>query len=161
MSTRANIIIEDKSDKLYFYRHSDGYPETTMESLKEFVNMYKDQLRDNVSQSAGFLILKGAIEYGFTGDITKPNEEKYSFMEWKVGAYEPTTGVHEDIEYLYTIDLVNKELKCYEAKYKIKEGESWGDADEELTLKSEPILTYSFVSEEDKKLVREISIKSE
>ena len=161
MSTRANIIIEDKSDKLYFYRHSDGYPETTMESLKEFVNMYKDQLRGNVSQSAGFLILKGAIEYGFTGDITKPDGGEYEFNKWKVGAYEPTTAVHGDIEYLYTIDLVNKELKCYEAMYKNEKGEEWGSANEELTLKSEPILTYSFVSEEDKKLVREISIKSE
>ena len=27
MSTRANIIIKDARTTLYFYRHSDGYPE--------------------------------------------------------------------------------------------------------------------------------------
>ena len=159
MSTRANIIIQDKNDKLYFYRHSDGYPETTMESLKEFCNMYKNQLRDNVNQSAGWLILLGAIEYGFNGDIKKPND--LLSMEWKVGAYEPTTMVHGDIEFLYTIDLVNKELKCYEAKYKVEKGDNWGSANEELTLKQKPLLVYNFVSEEDKSLIKEIGIKSE
>ena len=65
MSTRANIIIKDNYDKLFFYRHSDGYPECTKTSLEEFMKLYSNKLRDNVSQSAGWLILHGALEYSY------------------------------------------------------------------------------------------------
>jgi hypothetical protein len=30
-------------------------------------------------------------------------------MDWKVGAYEPTTSIHGDVEHIYVIDLVKKE----------------------------------------------------
>ncbi len=107
MSTRANIVIIEGSDKLIFYRHSDGYPEVTGESLKKFVAGYKDQMRCNISQSAGWLILHGHIEY-------MPQSQKYpEMMGWKVGAYEPTTCIHSDIEYLYEIDLVARTLKGF------------------------------------------------
>jgi hypothetical protein len=153
MSTRANIVIQNSNDKLYFYRHSDGYPECTMESLKEFVNMYKDQLRGNISQSAGWLILKGAVEYGFKGDLKDPagNNNKYEWNNWKVGAYEPTTDIHGDIEYLYIIDLDEKTLKCYQVGY----GEDTYKVDMKRTM-SKPIQEYSFLNEEDKKLIREV-----
>jgi len=140
MSTRANIIIQDEYDKLYFYRHYDGDPETTMSSLKEFCDMYKNQLRSNVEQSAGWLILKGAVEYGFTGDFKKRND----LYDWKVGAYEPATNIYGDIEYLYVIDLVDKQLQCYKAQYKHDETGTWGSASEALTLKQKPIEVYNF-----------------
>ena len=41
MSTSASIIIKDKAIKLYFYRHSDGYPETTLTSLNKFLDKVK------------------------------------------------------------------------------------------------------------------------
>jgi len=124
MSTRANIIIKDNHEKLYFYRHSDGYEDGVMPSLNIFLNWVKEgKIRDNVSQAAGWLILLGAIEYG---TIPKFETEKSQFdwqkdygdldtiippNNWKVGAYEPTTGIHGDIEYLYVIDLVSKKIE--------------------------------------------------
>lgn len=94
MSTRANIIIKDNYDKLYFYRHSDGYPEGTLPTLNNYVAaINKGNIRQNVPQSAGWLILIGHEEYGADKDT------------WKVGAYEPTMSIHGDIEYLYIIDL--------------------------------------------------------
>jgi len=104
MSTRANIIITDGDDKLYFYRHSDGYPEGTMPTLNQFLDkVKKGEIRDNVSQSAGWLIVIGHEEYA-------KNREEYEHTRWKVGAYEPTTCIHGDIEYLYVIDLEKKEI---------------------------------------------------
>lgn len=51
MSTRANIIVKDKHDTLWFYRHSDGYPEGTLPSLNKFLDMVKSgKIRDNVGQ---------------------------------------------------------------------------------------------------------------
>ena len=81
------------------------------------------KIRNNLSQSAGWLVILGAVEYG-----TIPEYEKvksgYSFakdyadissikppQDWKCGSIEPTTGQHGDIEWLYEIDLTNKELR--------------------------------------------------
>jgi hypothetical protein len=95
MSTRANILVKDiHGDSLWFYRHSDGYPEGTLPTLQKFIKMITDgQIRNNVGQACGWLILIGHEEYG---------SKKGG---WKIGAYEPTTGQHGDIEYLYTVDL--------------------------------------------------------
>ena len=104
MSTRANIIIKDDYKQLWFYRHSDGYPDGTLPTLNKFLDLVKSgKIRSNVSQAAGWLIIIGAEEYA---------QEKidYEHTRWKVGAYEPTTGQHGDIEYLYTIDLIKKEV---------------------------------------------------
>lgn len=101
MSTRCNIVIKDDyGSELWFYRHSDGYPECAGESLKEFCQGYASgKLRNNVEQSSGWLILHRHEEY-----------KKYGY-DWKVGAYEPSVGQHGDIEFLYTIDLGGKFLE--------------------------------------------------
>lgn len=109
MSTRCNVIIKDNSDKLYFYRHSDGYPEGVAETLNAFMDRLKSgEIRNNVSQSAGWLIILGHEEYA-------ENRKLYpEHSSWKVGAYEPTTALHGDIEFLYEIDLKAKTLKGWE-----------------------------------------------
>jgi len=139
MSTRANIILTDNTgDKLYFYRHSDGYPEGTLPTLKKFIKWIKEgKIRNNISQAAGWLIIIGAAEY-------RDNQIKYEerrkvdydkrdalcdkkfgrgmmpcepLEKWKVGAYEPTTCIHGDIEWLYTINLDTLIIK-HERYYK-------------------------------------------
>lgn len=111
MSTRATIIIKDAHETLYFYRHSDGYPSHCGKDLVEFVKDYTSgAMRDNASQSAGWLILRGHVEY----NVGKPCfPQKMSMMTgWKCGAYEPATGISGDTEYVYTIDLVKRRLTC-------------------------------------------------
>lgn len=139
MSTRANIIISDEFEKLYFYRHSDGYPEHTFEDLKEFCNEYKiGRLRNNASQSAGWLVIRGHKEYW-----SKPEDMKY--MKWKVGAYEPTSELHGDIEYLYLIDLNAMILNCFEITGSCYKDEDYmGDIDEMEILTHTPIKSYYF-----------------
>ena len=106
MSTRCNIKVVEGKDVLWFYRHSDGYPEGAMPVLKEFLKHLKSgAIRDNLSQASGWLVYLGAKEYG----LHDPNIVD-GFSGWKVGAIEPTTGQHGDIEYLYTIDLKNKTI---------------------------------------------------
>ena len=100
MSTTANIIIKDKYEKLYFYRHCDGCPKGIMPTLIQFLDKVKSgEIRDNVNQSAGWLIIIGYEEY-----------KEYQ-PDWKVGAYEPTTDIYGDIEYLYVVDLEKKIIK--------------------------------------------------
>jgi hypothetical protein len=106
MSTRANILIKDSHDELWFYRHSDGYPEGTMPTLSEFMRrIVEGEIRNNVSQASGWLIVIGHEEYA-------EQREKYPHIGgWKVGAYEPTTGEHGDINYLYVVDLDEKTIE--------------------------------------------------
>jgi len=120
MSTRANIILKSQSEKMWFYRHSDGYPEGTMPTLNLFLKWMKEgKIRNNLPQGSGWLILIGAMEYNALPAFTVEKEEYApgEFIEqvsvesiqdpkdWKAGAYEPTTGQHGDIEYLYTVDM--------------------------------------------------------
>lgn len=105
MSTRANIIISDGYDKLWFYRHSDGYPAGALPTLAEFMQRVVDgKIRNNANQAAGWLIVIGHEEYAKYGS------------DWKVGAYEPTYAQHGDIEYLYTLDLATKTIKIERAR---------------------------------------------
>lgn len=108
MSTRCNIIVKDSVDQLWFYRHCDGYPSSVIPSLRKFMLwLNRGQIRNNVSQAAGWLIVLGHEEYLQEKLCTRLPGEKGSLSGWKVGAYEPTTSQHCDISYLYTIDLVN------------------------------------------------------
>ncbi len=127
MSTRANVIIKDRQEQLIFYRHSDGDPEVTGESLARFMRaLTAGRIRDNASQAAGWLILMGhhesLIEHcrqdgtpycgRFEEFLGLPTELPLSLgYNWKVGAYEPTPHIHVDIEFLYEIDLAAKTCK--------------------------------------------------
>lgn len=124
MSTRANIVIKEGTQKLFFYRHSDGYPEGTLPTLRIFHKwMIEDKIRNDIQQGSGWLILLGAMEYATIPEFKK-DKTKYGFEvdvntisdpnDWKVGAYEPTTNIHGDIEYLYVIDMRTKTIECYE-----------------------------------------------
>ena len=100
MSTRANIIVKDKYCKLYFYRHSDGYPDGAMPTLTKFLDLVKEgKIRADVGQASGWLIMLGNAEYN-NGPL--PNG---GMSGWKVGSIEPTDQIHGDIEFLYIIDL--------------------------------------------------------
>lgn len=116
MSTRANILLKDRYDnQLWFYRHSDGYPDGALPILKTFMQAITDgKIRDNLSQAGGWLILLGAEEYeiGYR-DFDKNNPGDYH-KHWKCGAIEPTTDQHGDIEYLYTLDLGQKTIKIHD-----------------------------------------------
>lgn len=141
MSTRANIIIKEsysytakngrkvtKTDQLFFYRHSDGYPEGALPTLNLFMEwLKKGIIRNNISQGSGWLILLGAMEYNSipifeVGEPSFPGAKAYGKFEtiqdpedWKCGAYEPTTGIHGDIQFLYVIDLTDQTLKVYDS----------------------------------------------
>lgn len=141
MSTRANVVLREhysvykeeknapkvRTEELWFYRHSDGYPEGMLPLLNVFMDwLWRGKIINNLSQSAGWLIILGAIEYGTIPQYEKEKSD-YEFArnygdldtvkepgDWKCGSIEPTTGQHGDIEYLYEIDLTNKELKYSE-----------------------------------------------
>lgn len=127
MSTRANIIIKEGKQKIIFYQHSDGYPEGTMPTLNIFLKWLKDgKIRDNVMQAASWLTIIGALEYNtiplcefdtpsYDGGTAYAKVETIGTpADWKASAYEVTTGIHGDIQYLYVVDLKEKNIKCYE-----------------------------------------------
>jgi len=135
MSTRALVCVKDQHSALWFYRHSDGYPEGTMPSLEEFMDHVRaGRLRDNVDQAAGWLVILGAQEYARGPQFYAPHQpsRETPFGEikpygdgnlagWKVGAYEPTTWDDTEDhwqEYVYTVDLSTRTISIADAKGK-------------------------------------------
>ena len=114
MSTRCNILFkDDQGSKIWVYRHSDGYPETTGKDLKEFCKGYTSKFRNDASQSAGWLIIHGSQNQvkrlgAYDPEMKASSESMYS---WKVGDYEPTDQLHGDVEFIYVIDLKNMILE--------------------------------------------------
>ena len=144
MSTRSQVVIKDSfGDEIVFYRHSDGYPEGAMPTLQIFMDWVRSgKIRNNAEQSAGWLIIIGAIEYGTIPEYQNGNAnygdistiEKLAddgAYNWKAGAYEPSTCRHGDIEYLYILDLVAKTISCYSTPFAPRE------ADDETTFPGE------------------------
>ena len=118
MSTRANVILKQGNEELFFYRHSDGYPEGTLPTLNRFIEWMKEgKIRNNLLQGGGWLIMIGALEYntipeystckveGFGGKLREEVAEYKAPENWKVASYEPTTGLHGDVEYIYAINM--------------------------------------------------------
>lgn len=114
MSTRCQVIVRGElENEVWFYRHSDGYPEGVKDSLEKFLKLVKEgKIRDNAQQASGWLVVIGHNEYEVPDEPTD---------DWKVGAYEPCPpGEHGDIEYLYTVDLENLKI-TYKDVYTEKE----------------------------------------
>lgn len=137
MSTRASIIIQDEHTKLYFYRHSDGYVECAGVDLLAFVADYtEEKMRLNVGQSAGWLVLRGHKEYNETPTLAPNKADR--FAGWKCGAYEPTSSLHGDVEFVYVINLTKRTLEMRAPKRGV---DFWNKA----TLAKTSILhTYKF-----------------
>ena len=109
MSTRAHIIVKDNFGEIILYRHNDGYPSGVTPILTKFVNMIRNhEIRNNASQSAGWLIVLGREELidAYKGEIPKS-------MSWKVGTIEPEDDPHIDTDYTYVIDLSNHDAAVY------------------------------------------------
>ncbi len=79
VSTRCNIVIENKNDALYLYHHCDGYPEGVGNELLELSNMLKSGMMPS---------------------------DVYDTLVYLYGDYyEITNKLHGDIEYVYNIKL--------------------------------------------------------
>lgn len=127
MSTRSQVIIKDRYNELWFYRHSDGYPGGVMPTLLKFIKWVREgKIRSDVEQGSGWLVMIGAEEYfeqdkelfksypehKYKEKMSIPSNDK--MCGWKVGAYEPSIPErHGDIEYIYLIDLAEKSIKGY------------------------------------------------
>lgn len=119
MSTRANIKVTDSFGReLWFYKHSDGYPEGTMPLLEQFLSKVKSgTIRDNAFQASGWLIMIGHNDFWDDIMTTYSEDDRARMLKiynWKVGSIEPTDSMHGDIEWLYIVDLETKEIEVKE-----------------------------------------------
>ena len=97
MSTRCNIIIKKFTNEVVLYHHYDGYPRGVGIDL---VRMFEDDFKKSSKIYIDDVVNK----------LIKNEDDK---------GYEWTTGLHGDIEYLYTIDCDAKTITCEDA-------DNWG-----------------------------------
>lgn len=91
MATRSNIVIKSGKQKTYLYHHYDGYPEGVGADLQQFLEGRGNKAMDADDIQKSILDgIKGNLGRDYEGGIDKK--------------YEKTTGIHGDVEYVYTID---------------------------------------------------------
>jgi len=112
MSTRCNIKIVEGNDTIWLYHHHDGYPRYLGAFLlTKFYERFKDKTQHlGINEIANELI------------HDKVDDE-----------FEPTTGMHGDIEFLYEINADTQEIKCFDVTYG-KDGDYW-----KQTISTEPL----------------------
>lgn len=95
MSTRCNIIIKDRRDKIILYHHHDGYPSGVGSDLKKYLAKFQDwQIRQH-----------GLWEI--------PNDLVKNKAGLNDDEYEVSPCLHTDIDYCYVINCVTGDLRCY------------------------------------------------
>ena len=90
MSTRCNVIVKDKFDRIWLYHHHDGYPEGVGQDL---VNRFKEKFEKNEKIWWSDIVNK----------LVKDQNDEYEISD----------GEHSDIKYCYTIDCDKKTI-CYQ-----------------------------------------------
>ena len=99
MSTRCNIIIKDRRDRIILYHHHDGYPSGVGSDLKKFLATFQDwQIRQHG-------------HWKITNDLVKNNAGLND------DEYEISPRLHGDIDYCYVINCVSGTLLCYSCRY--------------------------------------------
>lgn len=88
MSTRCQVKVITMKDDLMLYHHCDGYPEGVGYCLSKLMDRFEDT--------------KG---FWSADDIVNDMIKK--------GNFEITLGNHSDIEYLYEMDFLAREVRCY------------------------------------------------
>ena len=140
MGTRCNIRITDERDELWFYRHYDGYPDMIIPDLAPLMEALQNgHVRDNVGQFSGWLIVIGNKDMWSNRSLPTGRMREGGYSAWKCGNYEPTTGRHGDIDFLYHIDLVQKTMTVYNG---------WTGEEEDLAkfFPHEVIECYPYIS---------------
>lgn len=94
MSTRCNIIIKWRRDKITLYHHHDGYPEGVGRDLKFYLSKERYWNDEYIAEA----LVKNKA--GLRDD-----------------EYKPSMGLHGDIEYVYEIDCRKKSLTCWEVDW--------------------------------------------
>ena len=91
MSTRTNVLIECGDTKLWLYRHHDGYLSETGYNLASIL----------ANSDCYDTFICSLLEQKYDASICRNSEKIYEF----------STGQHGDIEYLYSIKFIGKEVK--------------------------------------------------
>ena len=73
--TRANIILKKEENKVYLYRHCDGYPSELGQDLEEAIDSTLEDTILNILNIPGIEItdsIHGDIEYLYTVNLRDP-----------------------------------------------------------------------------------------
>lgn len=101
MSTRAMIIIQEDLERLYYYRHNDGYPECVLSDLKKIMDYVRNKhIQSEISDIAYWLQIIGHVENYINNDPTICNQNKEI-----LGYYRPVSNKIHGIQYEYIFDI--------------------------------------------------------
>ncbi|MBQ3349178.1 MAG: hypothetical protein IJG38_02155 [Thermoguttaceae bacterium] len=97
MGTRCNIVINGDKCKHILYGCCDGYPETAGTRLKSIL--------DSMESGSGDELATRIVQHREPLYYPPPTSYFYPF--------EIASAIHQDIEYLYVIDVRKRTVVCY------------------------------------------------
>lgn len=103
MSTRCNIIIKDGAERIYLYHHHDGYPMGVGTELQGYLQRKWSGPYQQIWWGAS--IANHLVKWHINYPLAKEEHEDEE--------YEITTGLHDDVEYVYVINCRAKTIRCY------------------------------------------------
>lgn len=108
MSTRAQIKIKDYP--VMIYKHSDGYPEGVLPTVKPYMRKFVNNRGNDKEYAIARLMMHfGVVDKEWREKMHRENPNMFS--EESFVGYGLTTELHGDIEYLYIIDLEIKSIE--------------------------------------------------
>ena len=116
MSTRSQIKV--KGSEIMIYKHSDGYPEGVMPTLKEIVKTFADK-RGNEPDYALAQIMRAYArrdEEKRQAILADDEQEAWHdiYKEPRMTGWGLDCIQHGDIEYLYEVDLEERTITIYD-----------------------------------------------
>lgn len=109
MSTRSNIYITGSKNRVWIYRHHDGYPAGTGSDLARTLKKQPKLFNDEAS---------------FLNNLLALRYEKASYEKQPKAIFEITNDQHGDIEWLYKIKFIGKRVRINVSEYRLRE-EKW------------------------------------
>ena len=114
MSTRSNILITNNDTRIWLYRHYDGY-------LKE------------AGYNIASCLAQSSDLHEFMAQLLSQKHEPSMYREARP-IYEFTSGIHGDIEYLYTINFYGTRSEG-SVRFRVQERENFDDVELETSWK--------------------------
>lgn len=112
MATRCNIRVSDKENKLWIYRHWDGYPAGTGADLARQLKKAAKYDHDRLPTFVRLLLDQRDEQQSYETEPSRP--------------YEITTGMHGDIEWLYEVSFGKLGIIVHVKEFKLRE-DKWVD----------------------------------
>jgi hypothetical protein len=112
MSTKVKILLKNKNYKLWFSKIYNCQPGGILAILENYMMQVAEfKISNNITQSARWLVLIGAVESNILKYDMEDFPEDYKIKLWKASSNRLAGKKDKDARYQFTLDLDKMEIR--------------------------------------------------